>query len=221
MFVSGFRYIVTIMVCASLVFSPLVFAADLSLPSGDLIAPKVIHEKFTKPLAAGSNLQIKAIVKDNVGVQSVTLFYRAMGASEYKRAALQPTDVEDEYGVTLGQKDLTIPGIEYYIQAIDLAGNTLLHGYAFSPLRVNIVPDASQATSSYNDPEYESEPSTAAPEEETQKKGKSSYRWLWIGLGALAVGAIAAAASSGGGGNTEPSAAKDSTLIVTAPAPGN
>ena len=85
----------------SLVLSSMVFADDLSLP-GDMIAPKVIHEKVSSPLLAGSSFQIKAVVIDNTGVQFVTLFYRTVGASQYKRAELQPTGVTDEFSVTLG-----------------------------------------------------------------------------------------------------------------------
>jgi hypothetical protein len=220
MLVSILRRFVAILVCVSIAYSPLVVADDLSLPSGDMIAPKVIHKRVTDPLPVGSPLQIKAKVKDNVGVQSVILFYRKIGDTDYKRAALSPTDVEDEYSITLGKDDIAVPGIEYYIQARDLAGNTLLHGYSFSPLKVQIVPLNSIASTQGSDVQSQISPEAVA-DQQIPKKEKSSNRWIWITLGVLAAGAIAVAASSGGDGGDGGSGGGDSTIVVTAPPPGN
>ena len=236
MFFRNFYYIVTILVCISLAFPPLVFSSDLSLSAADIVAPKVIHEKIIEPLSPGSTLQIKAKVTDNVGVQSVTLFYHTIGESEYKRIALNPTDVADEYGVTLGQNDLAEPGIEYYLEATDLTGNTKLHGYSFSPFIVKIEPDTAVAAAAHQhgdtgieattDTTIITTTATTAVTEETTKKGKSTNKWLWITLGVLAVGALAAAAGNDGGDSGSTSTGNndgggDSTLIVTAPGPSN
>jgi len=44
----------------------------------------------------------------------------------------------DDYAVTITAEQISVDGLEYYIQATDTAGNTLLHGYSFSPVTVTI-----------------------------------------------------------------------------------
>ncbi|WP_455212859.1 hypothetical protein, partial [Kaarinaea lacus] len=184
------RLFIAFLISAGFIYTPILKAAQLSLPTGDLVAPEVSHEVITDTLEAGSSVQIKATVTDNVGVKSVTLFYRIKGEEEYERANMIRLGDTDEYSVTLGKKDLVEPGIEYYIQAVDLAGNSLLHGYSFSPLAVNVAAPVS--------PEAVAEGETIR--EEPAAEEKKTKTWVWIALGALAVGVIAAAAGGGGGG---------------------
>jgi hypothetical protein len=200
---------IALLVSAGFIYTPILKAAQLSLPSGDLIAPEVSHEVIPGTLEAGSSVQIKATVTDNVGVKSVTLFYRTKGEEEYKRISMNRIGETNEYAVTLGKKDLVEPGIEYYIQAMDLAGNSLLHGYSFSPLAINVVaPTAPKAEA----PEAVAE----TIREEPQGEKKKTKTWVWIALGALAVGVIAAAASGGGG---DGDGGGTGTVIIEAPPP--
>jgi hypothetical protein len=210
------RSFIALLLCVGFIYTPILQAAQLSLPSGDLVAPEVSHEVIPDSLEAGSSVQIKATVTDNVGVKSVTLFYRTKGEEEYKRITMNRIGESNEYAVTLGKQDLVEPGIEYYIQAMDLAGNSLLHGYSFSPLAVNVIaPVAPKAKAS----EAVAEEATGETiREEPQAEKKKSKTWLWIVLGAVAVGVIAAAASGGGGGD-EPPPDTTGTVVITAPAP--
>jgi hypothetical protein len=208
------RAFTALLLCVGLIYTPILKAAQLSLPSGDLIAPEVSHEVIPGTLEAGSSLQIKATVTDNVGVKSVTLFYRTKGEEEYKRIAMNRIGDTNEYAVTLGKKDLVEPGIEYYIQAMDLAGNSLLHGYSFSPLAVNVVAPAAPKAEA---PEAVAEEGQTI-REEPQAEKKKSKTWLWIALGAVAIGVIAAAAS-GGGGSDNPPPDQTGTVVISAPPP--
>lgn len=217
---SALRSLVIIIISQSLIFASMTHAAQLALPTGDLIAPQIDHQPAKDSIKAGSSQQIKAIITDNVGIQTVTLFYRTLGAKEYKRVQMNKVEATDEYVATLGINDTVEPGVEYYIQATDLAGNALLFGYSFSPVAIAIIP---------NDPapsvaQTPTEISTSEPPAKEEQIGKKkTNKWLWIGLGVLAVGAIAAVASGGGdeGGNTIGPPTKKGTVNLTAPVPGN
>jgi hypothetical protein len=212
------RKVLALFVCQSLIFSPLIYAEQLSLPASDLIAPEVSHEAIKSTLEEGASLQLRAMVTDNVGVKSVTLYFRVIGSVNYKSVNMQRIGKSDEYAVTLGKQELVIPGIEYYIQAFDLAGNSLLHGYSFSPLKVSVISalDSSKALSETDEPNMSNT---------SQLPKKKSNNWIWISLGALAIGAIAAAASSGGGNDdSSPSVKPDgegTSITINAPAPVN
>lgn len=204
------RFILVLCLSEALIYTPLLRAQELSLPSGDLIAPVVKHDPITKTVDAGTSQSIRATVTDNVGVQSVILFYRTIGATEYDRLTMKRTLGTDEYSVEL--KEIPSPGIEYYVQATDLAGNSLLRGYSFSPLTLKAMPKAP----------VEVAKETSAIEPTAEKSGKKKPNWLLIGLGVLAVGAVAALAGGGGGGGggTTPDPSTGS-LSITAPAPAS
>jgi len=180
--------------------SPLLFAEQLSLPSGDLEAPTVKHTPLTHAAPAGTRTKITAIVTDNVGVKSVILFYRKIGTSKYKRKAMINKG-KSTYTAVMTEKEMLSPGLEYYIQATDLAGNNLLHGYSFSPLVFNI--------DNTTTPIHKS-PAIAQATQDTEKSGIS--KWVWIGLGAVAL----AGAGGGGGGGVE-----TGSVTVSAPVPTN
>jgi hypothetical protein len=164
-----FTYVLTL----SFIYTPVLRADQLSLPSADLIAPQVVHDPIKEPTSPGSNQKFSAVVTDNVAVQSVTLFYRSVGSKDYKRKPMS-TQGSNTYSAIVDAEEMKAPGIEYYIQATDAAGNNLLHGYSFSPLLVNVSAGAVAAAAP-----PKKEPSMAPQKEE------SSNKWLWIGLGAL------------------------------------
>ena len=200
------RLFIVAIISNSLIFLPLVntYAAEgLALPSGDLIAPEIISPPITNKIPPGDTT-IHATVSDNVGVKSVTVFYRNIGATDFQRTEMMREIGTEDYSVTLPA--IMAPGIEYYIQATDQAGNTILHGHTFSPLTLAVSPDVL--------PQEGQDAMAVAPQDEkTEKKGVS--KWVWIGLGVLAVGAIAA---SGGGDTT---VATTGTINITGPTPGS
>jgi len=208
-------------------------AEQLALPSADLIAPDVTLLSEATSVRPGENFTLKVLAKDNVGVKSVVLFYRSIGSQNYIRKTMF-NDQGDQYSIELTAKELAAPGIEYYIQAEDLSGNTLLHGYSFSPMRIAVqgtsdnpaaVPAATLATTpatSTNTVESKGVTLLQNNSSENAPKSEESIfknKWLWIGVG-IAAAAIAASGGSDSGG--QPSgggtAAKPTTINFTAPA---
>ncbi len=182
-------------------------ADQLALPAADIIAPTVVQNNHVSSIDAGENHQIRVTVTDNIAVKSVNLFYRGIGNSEYQVKTMHNAAGADDYAVTVMADQISADGLEYYIQATDSAGNTLLHGYAFSPVAITIntvnSPVADTTLTALTKPK---------PEKET------SYKWLWIGLGVLAVGAIAAG-GGGGGDNGTGTGTESPTITITAPVP--
>ena len=203
------RKSLVVIVCQTLAYAPLLRAGQLSLPSGDLVAPEITQEKYIDTVKTGADHQITVTVTDNVGVKQVTLYYRTIGTEEYKRKSMDNIVNTDDYHTTIKSDQIKAPGVEYYVQAMDNAGNTLLHGYSFSPLSVKTT-NGDAATVASGDTA-----AILASEEE------SSNTWLWIGLGVLAAGLVAVAA--GGGGGDEPTSGGDEpttgTLTITGTTP--
>jgi len=184
------------MTLALLVWLPIAANAaepgKLALPSGDLVAPEVVHEEGTVPLIPGQPYTISVKATDNVGVKQVVLFYRVIGTSDYKRI-LFTSSGDSKYSVTLPGTEVLNPGIEYYVQTEDLAGNTLLTGYSFSPLIV-------KANTKGSDTKSEGVAALTAGEalaESLNGEGESAAepiwknKWLWIGVGAVTAAALA------------------------------
>ena len=202
------RSFIVAIISSSLIFLPLVnanAAEGLALPSGDLVAPEIQAPPITKKIPPGEPTTIHATVTDNVGVKNVTIFYRNIGATDFNRKEMMREIGTEDYSVTLSE--MMEPGIEYYIQATDQAGNTILHGHTFSPLTLTVSSDAL--------PQEGQDAMAVAPQDEKTEEKKGISKWVWIGLGVLAVGAIAA--SGGGGGGT--TVATTGTINITGPTP--
>ncbi|NRB40307.1 MAG: hypothetical protein HRU20_17870 [Pseudomonadales bacterium] len=199
----------------SLFFSLSVYSDDLALPSDDFIAPSVKHEPLKKSIDNTGSHVISATVSDNIAVQSVTLFFRTEGSEFYKRRLMKNTLSASLYTTTLTPEELKPPGIEYYIQAKDLAGNSVLKGFSFSPLKISI--DArSGVINQVSDSNMQAPPETPMPRDKKDEGSIWSNKWLWVGVGAVVLGA--AAAGGGGGGSDDPDPATG-TLSVSVPIP--
>ena len=197
----------------SLIFLPIInaYAAEgLAFPTGDLIAPEIKSPPITEKIPPGERATINAVVTDNVGVKNVTIFYRDMGETTFQRKEMAREAGTDNYSATL--PEIVVPGLEYYIQATDEAGNTLLHGHTFAPLTLNVPPEAIAQQEQGAGAAAKQEVAAAKPEEE---KGVS--KWVWIGLGVLAVGALAGGGGGGGGGGGTTSG--PGTVVITGPNP--
>ncbi len=207
------RFILASLLIFSLVSSPIVHAAELALPSGDLIAPAIEHTPIGKDIPPGQSVDIKATVTDNVGVKEVILFYRESAATGFKRLPMN-RDL-DSFVYTANIPAVDSPGLEYYIRATDLAGNTLLFGHAFSPLTITVAPAAADGG------DTKAVAAMGSPATPTDKEESGVSKWIWIGLGVVAVGAALAAGSGGGGGDDDPKepAATTGSLTITGPVP--
>lgn len=145
----------------------------------DHIAPQIRHEAPARAVPGRQPLTVDAIVTDNVGVQRVTLYYRPVGSTDYRQIDMVPT-AGDRYAGVVDASEVVDPGLEYYIQAADDAGNTALRGFSFSPLMVAVgaaAPGPALAGAEGPKPWY-----------------KKPVVWAIVG------GVVIAAAAAGGGG---------------------
>ncbi len=202
-----FRRSMALLMCFSMAFAPLLRAEQLSLPSGDMVAPSVTQENYVDVIEDEQDYNITVTVKDEVGVKQVILYYRDVGEEAYKTITMQPVTDSDDYTATIKSDEISEPGIEYYIKAMDDAGNTLLHGYSFSPLSARTA--GSEA--------FVSNGSGAVGDVAAKDSSIFSNKWFWIGVGVLV---LAAAGGGGGGGGTAAGAGGDTaTLTVSTPEP--
>src|SRR3990172_2490909 len=115
-------------------------AQDLTLPSdSDRIPPVIQHHPSEQAAATGKPMIIKATITDNVAIKEAALYYRPMGNAEYFNLTMKKEE-NNVYSATIPADDVIEPGIEYYIQVSDKAGNMVLRGFSFSPLTVMVEP---------------------------------------------------------------------------------
>lgn len=177
----------------------------------DLEGPVVQHSPSTDPVESGSPVTISATVTDNVGVKYVLVNYRSAGSKEYRQAAMQQLG-NNLYSATIPALHVQNSAIEYYIEAVDLSGNTVLRGLDFQPMIISVSPH-SPAT-------VVTESVTKVPENSpvvaTSSKQKSND-WIWWTVGAVVAGSAAYAFTRGGdSGGSEPTTG---SIIITAPQP--
>jgi hypothetical protein len=209
-FITSLRHLLITSLMTTTLFIGTVAQADqLALPAADVTAPVITPNQPVNTIVAGQDHAITVKVTDNIAVKSVTLYYRDKGASDYQALTMRNLSDSDNYSVTLSASQLHVDGIEYYIQATDYAGNTLLHGYAFSPIVVSIQPPSSATDMAASEGDE-----TPRPEIKTE----TSYKWWWIALGVVAVGALAGG-GGGGGGDTTSTGSDEPTVVITAPVP--
>ena len=190
------------------------YAEELALPSGDLIAPKIEHSELPEH-TPGEPLTLSATVTDNRGLDSVILFFRTKGEPQYSRTKMTALSGTHIFSATLAAYEIDSPGLDYYIQATDLAGNTVLLGYSFSPLSINI-----KGANGVLTPEGNQQLSQNIPAKEKTPLLKN--KWFWVAVAAVVVGAAAAGGGSSGDGDTAPrgSGPDDSgEVTITVPLP--
>ncbi|MBV1871728.1 MAG: hypothetical protein KUG83_04200 [Gammaproteobacteria bacterium] len=206
-----FRMSLVVLITQSLILFPFLTAhaaGQQGASFADLAAPAIDHPPISGSIAPGGKLKITAKVSDNVGVKSVLLYYRAKGGEKFTSIKMVAEIGSKTYAANVPV--VTAPGVEYYIQAADAAGNTFLHGHSFSPLTVSVSPYGNIKGAD-----------GIAGLSEREEKSKIS-KWVWIGVGALAVGAIAGGSGSGGGGGGSSADARsfdNGAIVITAPTP--
>jgi len=206
-FITTTRRILLITLVQSLIFTQIVSAEQLTLPSSDMTAPQISHTPIHGTVKEGTKQKISAKVTDDSGVKSVTLFYREVGAVHYERMPMQRSLDSNNYDASIKIPEL---GVEYYIQAEDKQGNTVLNGYSFSPFTINV---AAAGTSTGGDTGSSQNVFSGSE----SKESGSKMKWVWIGLGVLAAGALASGGGGGGGGSN--SGKSGTTVTVDGPLP--
>jgi hypothetical protein len=153
------------------------------------INPPVIDFEAIKTGTSGDSQVFAATIVDNVGVQSVNLFYRFADDTTYRSRLMNMLGSSGIFTVTLDS--LEVPDnanfVQYYIEAFDGAGNRTLQGFAFDPLERQLVSVPEVAVAPLGEPI----PTDGLP---------LSRKIIYGALGVLIVGVLAS--SSGGGGGS-------------------
>lgn len=102
--------------------------------------PPVIKHTPLKSIINGVGATVTATVKDNIGVQGVTLFYRMEGEENYKSVTMNNT-TGINYTAHIDAEDMNVGNLQYYIEATDGTN----YAYSGSIGEPNIVPVESKA----------------------------------------------------------------------------
>lgn len=107
----------------------------------DNIYPTLKHSPITGAKAA-SAITISATATDNIGIESVKLYYRKSGDSEFTEQKMTKGMTENLYVATIPSSVVTGDAIEYYIAASDADGNITYNGTANIPnvIAINSAP---------------------------------------------------------------------------------
>lgn len=182
-----------------LVLSPVLNAEELAF---DFVPPEISHEAPIDPVHGIQPRIISATVIDSAGVRQVVLKYRTKGERHYLQLDMSSGGSPSLFMATIPERDAIDPGVEYFIEATDVSGNTSSRGFSVAPLFLSIKPLPA---------------GSEAPAQQVSSNSGSSKKWLWIGLGALVVGGIALSAGGDSGGNTNSVDTVPLTVVVTPP----
>jgi hypothetical protein len=163
----------------------------------DLTPPLILHRPPIQSVRPGGPLVIQATITDNVAVKKASVFFRFMGTREYFIMDMHHVG-NNIYSIEIPDQYVQVPGLEYYIQASDKAGNIeAFRGSSFSPLTIKVIPISPSAKSWY------------------QKW------WVWTIVGGMvAAAAVAAGGGGGGGGGDGGSGPSDTgTAVINEPIP--
>lgn len=178
----------------------------------DIQPPVIEYEPRENSLSPGQSTVLTVKVTDDMGVREVILFYRTEGDPSFKSARMIATS-DAFYSATLSSTDTRPPGLEYFIQAVDKAGNSVWRASKMFPLKLEVA-ERTLATPVAVIPPLEK------PADE-ERGGRSI--WWWV-LGALAAGAVVAASGGDNGGEGGPApgsppAGSTGSVQVTTPTP--
>lgn len=109
-------------------------SGKVTVSAFDTMAPNIYHSPVYHAFT-GSNLVISATVTDNVALEEVTLYYRTLGAEEWKTKTM--TNNNDKYSAVISADYVTVAGLEYYIDATDGIAHTY-KGTADAPYQVTV-----------------------------------------------------------------------------------
>ncbi|MFY9268744.1 MAG: hypothetical protein WAO55_03225, partial [Candidatus Manganitrophaceae bacterium] len=168
--------------------------------------PEIRHNPPGQAVSPGKPVVIEAVMTDNVAITEATLFYRLEGQADYSSINMEPIG-KDRYAATIAQGEVTPPGIEYYIQALDRAGNVATRGFSFSPLTLTVLSPPPEKKPEKKEGEALTEklfpPEAKEPAQATEAPPEPAWYkkwWVWTIAGAVIIGAVAASSGGGGGG---------------------
>lgn len=119
-------------------FSESAPAGRISCTALDTQSPTLRHTPVNQGYL-NNNLVISCTATDNVGIDTVTLYYRTKGATDWKSTKMLKAG--DRYSATIFGSELDSAGLEYYIAATD-GRNEVFKGSADTPYSVVIKDSA-------------------------------------------------------------------------------
>jgi len=187
--------------------------------TADIEAPVLIPRQIDSGVA-GELQTFLARVSDDFGVEQVLLHYRQGDSGGFRNIPMRPLlDSIGEYMIAVETQVAAYPGLQYYIEAVDAAGNITNRGFSYAPIVLPLteaVPVVSNPTPGpvvQPRPQPQSQPQPAGEPVVAERDGGFSISpaLVIVGVGALiALGALAAGGSDDGGdatannGNIEP-----------------
>ena len=106
----------------------------LTIMSLDTMAPDIYMSPVYNA-TTGSNILINATVTDNLSISYAKLYYRVTGQTDWK--TVQMNALENTYSALIPAADVTVAGIEYYLEAFD-GVNFTYKGSAEAPFAIAI-----------------------------------------------------------------------------------
>lgn len=102
--------------------------------AADAIDPTVYHTPVTQGYK-NEDIFVSCVVRDNMKVGAVDLYYRTIGSSEWKTIVM--SNSKDEYSATILGIEVSLDGLEYYIVASD-GTNFVFHGNSQAPYTITV-----------------------------------------------------------------------------------
>ena len=102
-------------------------SGKISIMSKDTMAPSIYHSPVGNAFT-GSNLVITATVTDNLSIAYTNLYYRVAGTDTWK--IIRMNKLNNKYSAIIPAADITLAGVEYYIEAFDGVSFTYKGGEA-------------------------------------------------------------------------------------------
>jgi len=140
-------------------FITLIFTVFMSstIVASDLSAPLIDLPRIKEPKSNNEAITIKAIVDDDVAVGSVKLFYRIVDKkTEFSSIRLQPSKNNPKiYTTELPVEVNQSAGVEYYIEARDIANNITQEPFPNNPRKFYFQSISSNTEASTNSQFFE------------------------------------------------------------------
>ena len=174
------------------IMPPALSAEHTGVPLADNQPPEILFDAGNNEIESGIKT-FTATVTDNVGVATVTLFFKGETDMIFQPVIMKQSDTDPNlYTKELFFDHVIVNKVEIYIRADDVSGNSIFEGQKFSPLAFSVIPaDEEGVIRSVTEP--------PVPKEEDL----STLTWILIGIGAIVLaGSIGGGSSDGSSGGT-------------------
>ncbi len=101
----------------------------------DNVKPTITHSPVGSA-KANSSVTVSAKANDNIGVASVSLYYKKNGDSTFTKKTMSYSDATGMYTTTIPSSAVTAAGIEYYLEVKDSTGNSAYSGSSAVPYAI-------------------------------------------------------------------------------------